>query len=165
MLSHDDSQEETRRYYRALGAKVAEFPMHERVFLAAKEAGDPIVLGAPNAMRGGSHLGSPGAAEMITRGLCDILASDYYYPAMLGAMVRLQADRVAPLPALWSLVSRNPAAAMGLTDRGRIATGLRADLVLLDWPDGQAPAPVRTWISGRGGYSALPVGHVPETVP
>jgi alpha-D-ribose 1-methylphosphonate 5-triphosphate diphosphatase len=54
---------------------------------------------------------------------------------------------------------------MGLTDRGRIATGLRADLVLLDWPDGQAPAPVRTWISGRGGYSALPVGHVPETVP
>lgn len=165
MLSHDDSQTETRHYYRALGAKVAEFPMHERVFLAAKEAGDPIVLGAPNAMRGGSHLGSPGAAGMIARGLCDILASDYYYPAMLGAMVRLQADRVAPLPALWSLVSRNPAAAMGLTDRGRIATGLRADLVLLDWPDGQAPAPVRTWISGRGGYSALPIGHVPETVP
>ena len=165
MLSHDDSQEETRRYYRALGAKVAEFPMHERVFLAAKEAGDPIVLGAPNAMRGGSHLGSPGAAGMITRGLCDILASDYYYPAMLGAMVRLQADRVAPLPALWSLASRNAAAAMGLTDRGRIANGLRADLVLLDWPDGQAPAPVRTWISGRGGYSALPIGHVPETVP
>jgi hypothetical protein len=113
MLSHDDSQTETRSYYRALGAKVAEFPMHERVFLAAKEAGDPIVLGAPNAMRGGSHLGSPGAADMIARGLCDILASDYYYPAMLGAMVRLHADRVAPLPVLWALVSRNPAAAMG----------------------------------------------------
>ena len=157
MLSHDDSQTETRSYYRALGAKVAEFPMHERVFLAAKEAGDPIVLGAPNAMRGGSHLGSPGAADMIARGLCDILASDYYYPAMLGAMVRLHADRVAPLPALWALVSRNPAAAMGLTDRGRIAAGLRADLVLLDWPDGQAPAPVRTWVSGRGGYSCLPL--------
>ena len=157
MLSHDDSQTETRSYYRALGAKVAEFPMHERVFLAAKEAGDPIVLGAPNAMRGGSHLGSPGAADMIARGLCDILASDYYYPAMLGAMARLHADRVAPLPVLWTLVSRNPAAAMGLTDRGRIAAGLRADLVLLDWPDGQAPAPVRTWVSGRGGYSCLPL--------
>jgi alpha-D-ribose 1-methylphosphonate 5-triphosphate diphosphatase len=165
MLSHDDSQTETRSYYRALGAKVAEFPMHERVFLAAKEAGDPIVLGAPNAMRGGSHLGSPGAAGMIARGLCDILASDYYYPAMLGAMVRLQADRVAPLPALWTLVSRNPAAAMGLTDRGRIAPGLRADLVLLDWPDGQAPAPVRTWVSGRGGYSSLVQPRLPETAP
>lgn len=163
MLSHDDSQTETRRYYRALGAKVAEFPMHERVFLAARDAGDPIVLGAPNAMRGGSHLGSPGAADMIARGLCDILASDYYYPAMLGAMVRLNADRVAPLPALWALVSGNPAAAMGLTDRGRIAPGLRADLVLLDWPEGHAPAPVRTWVSGRGGYSCLPVPRLPDS--
>ncbi len=157
MLSHDDSQLETRAYYRGLGAHIAEFPMHERVFLAAKAAGDPIVLGAPNAMRGGSHLGSPGAGQMIARGLCDILASDYYYPAMLGAMVRLRADKVAPLPALWKLVSANPATAMGLTDRGRIAPGLRADLVLLDWPDGHAPAPVRTWVCGRGGYSALPV--------
>ena len=163
MLSHDDSQTETRSYYRALGAKVAEFPMHERVFLAARDAGDPIVLGAPNAMRGGSHLGSPGAADMIARGLCDILASDYYYPAMLGAMVRLHADRVAPLPTLWALVSGNPATAMGLTDRGRIATGLRADLVLLDWPEGHAPAPVRTWVSGRGGYSCLPMSRLPDS--
>ena len=156
MLSHDDSQVVTRAYYRGLGAAVAEFPMHDRVFRAARDAGDPIVLGAPNAMRGGSHLGSPGAAEMIARGLCDILASDYFYPAMLGAMVRLHADRVAPLAALWRLVSLNPARAMGLADRGRIAPGLRADLVLLDWPEGHAPAPLRTWVSGRGGYSALP---------
>lgn len=155
MLSHDDSQVQTRDFYRAQGAHIAEFPMHERVFLAAKQAGDPIVLGAPNAMRGGSHLGSPSAGEMIARGLCDILASDYFYPAMLGAMVRLHSDAVAPLADLWKLVSANPAAAMGLTDRGRIAAGLRADLVLLDWPDGQAPAALRTWVSGRGGYSAL----------
>ncbi|MFO1202788.1 MAG: alpha-D-ribose 1-methylphosphonate 5-triphosphate diphosphatase [Tabrizicola sp.] len=155
MLSHDDSQVETRDWYRALGARIAEFPMHERVFLAAREAGDAIVLGAPNAMRGGSHLGSPGAAEMIGRGLCDILASDYFYPAMLGAMARLHADHVASLPALWKLVSLNPARAMGLTDRGRIAPGQRADLLLLGWPEGQPPAPLRTWVAGRGGYSAL----------
>ncbi|WP_374641815.1 alpha-D-ribose 1-methylphosphonate 5-triphosphate diphosphatase [Tabrizicola sp.] len=162
MLSHDDSQAETRGYYRGLGVTVAEFPMHERVFLAAREAGDHIVLGAPNAMRGGSHLGSPGAAGMIARGLCDILASDYFYPAMLGAMVRLHADRVAPLQSLWKLVSLNPARAMGLTDRGRIAPGQRADLLLLDWPAGQAPAPLRTWVSGRPGYSALPLLPQPE---
>lgn len=162
MLSHDDSQAETRAYYRGLGATVAEFPMHERVFLAARDAGDAIVLGAPNAMRGGSHLGSPGAAEMVTRGLCDILASDYYYPAMLGAMVRLHADRVAPLPGLWKLVSLSPARAMGLADRGRIAPGQRADLLLLDWPDGEVPAPLRTWVSGRPGYSALPPVPQPE---
>lgn len=162
MLSHDDSQAETRSYYRSLGATVAEFPMHERVFLAARDAGDRIVLGAPNAMRGGSHLESPGAGQMIARGLCDILASDYYYPAMLGAMVRLHVDRVASLPQLWKLVSLNPARAMGLTDRGRIAPGLRADLLLLDWPEGQAPAALRTWVSGRSGYSALPIVHQPE---
>jgi alpha-D-ribose 1-methylphosphonate 5-triphosphate diphosphatase len=156
ILSHDDTQIQTRDYYRDLGASVAEFPMHERVFLAARDAGDAIVLGAPNAMRGGSHLGSPGAAEMIARGLCDILASDYFYPAMLGAMARLHADRVAPLPVLWRLVTLNPARAMGLTDRGNIAPGQRADLVLLDWPEGHAPAPLRTWVAGRGGYSALP---------
>lgn len=156
MLSHDDSQVETRDHYRALGARVAEFPMHDRVFHAARAAGDAIVLGAPNAMRGGSHLGSPGAADMIARGLCDILASDYYYPAMLGAMVRLHADNIAPLPALWKLVAANPALAMGLTDRGRIAPGLRADLLLIDWPEGGPPAPLRTWVAGRAGYSALP---------
>lgn len=162
MLSHDDSQVETRAYYRQLGATVAEFPMHERVFLAAREAGDAIVLGAPNAMRGGSHLGSPGAGQMIARGLCDILASDYFYPALLGAMVRLHADRLAPLPALWKLVSANPAAAMGLADRGRIAAGQRADLLLLDWPEGQPAAPLRTWVAGRPGYSALPLTPHPE---
>lgn len=155
MLSHDDSQIETRAYYRAQGAEIAEFPMHERVFVAARQAGDWIVLGAPNAMRGGSHLGSPGAADMIRRGLCDILASDYFYPAMMGAMVRLLSDEVAPLHALWKLVSSNPAAAMSLVDRGRIAPGLRADLVLLDWPESAMPSPVRTWSAGRAGYSAL----------
>lgn len=155
MLSHDDSQIETRAFYRAQGAEIAEFPMHERVFVAAREAGDWIVLGAPNAMRGGSHLGSPGAADMIRRGLCDILASDYFYPAMMGAMVRLLSDEVAPLHALWKLVSSNPAAAMSLTDRGRIAPGLRADLVLIDWPESAMPSPMRTWSAGRAGYSAL----------
>lgn len=165
MLSHDDTQVETRDHYRRLGARVAEFPMHDRVFHAARAAGDAIVLGAPNAMRGGSHLGSPSAAEMIARGLCDILASDYYYPAMLGAVARLFADNIAPLPALWKLVAANPALAMGLTDRGRIAPGLRADLVLIDWPDGGTPAPLRTWVAGRAGYNALPPARQPQPRP
>ena len=39
MLSHDDSQPETRAYYRGLGARGTEFPMHERVFIAARGRG------------------------------------------------------------------------------------------------------------------------------
>jgi alpha-D-ribose 1-methylphosphonate 5-triphosphate diphosphatase len=156
MFSHDDSQAVTRDYYRGLGARVSEFPMNVRVARAAREAGDLIVFGAPNAARGGSHLGSsPNAAQMIREGICDVLASDYYYPAMLLAMARLRADGVAPLNDLWRLVAGNPARASGLDDRGTIAIGRRADLVLIDWPDGDVPAVLRTWVAGREAYSAV----------
>lgn len=158
MLSHDDSQIETRDYYRGIGAGITEFPMNLRVAEAARAAGDRIVFGAPNAARGGSHLGSPGAADMVRRGLCDILASDYYYPAMLAAVARLLADGAGPLHALWKLVSANPAAASGLTDRGEIAPGKRADLLLLDWPEGESPAPLLTLSAGRVAHAARSFG-------
>ena len=150
MLSHDDTRTETRDWYRARGARVAEFPMHEAVARAAREAGDGIVFGAPNAARGGSHLGgSPSAADMVEAGLCDALASDYHYPAMLAAVARLERERRAPLARLWSLVSAGPARLSGLDDRGAIAPGRRADLVLVDWPEGGAPATVATLLAGE----------------
>lgn len=85
VLSHDDSQPETCAFYRGMGAAISEFPMNLATARAARAQGDMIVFGAPNAARGGSHLGSPGAAATIAEGLCDVLASDYYYPAMLAA--------------------------------------------------------------------------------
>ena len=91
---------------------------------------------------------------MIRAGLCDILASDYYYPAMLAAITRLMADGVGTLPDLWKLVSTNPALASNLPDRGRIEPGLRADLVLIDWPEGGLPAVRQTWVAGRPAYRA-----------
>ncbi len=159
MLSHDDSQIETRDYFRGQGARISEFPMNHRVARAAREEGDFIVFGAPNAARGGSHLGSsPRVADMVREGLCDILASDYYYPAMLIGLARLLNEQVAPLPALWPLVSGNPARALGLADRGEIAVGRRADLVLIDWPEAGTPVVRRTWVAGRTAYAATPAG-------
>lgn len=158
MLSHDDSQPETRDFYRSHGARISEFPMNLAVARAARAAGDWIVFGAPNAARGGSHLGSPGAADMVAAGLCDILASDYYYPAMLAAVARLQADGIGRLPDLWKLVSGNPATALGLADRGEIAVGRRADLVLLDWPEGQPPVVRQSFVNGRAAYGAIAAG-------
>jgi alpha-D-ribose 1-methylphosphonate 5-triphosphate diphosphatase len=159
MLSHDDSQIETRDYFRAQGARISEFPMNRRVALAAREAGDMIVFGAPNAARGGSHLGSsPGVAQMVREGLCDILASDYYYPAMLIGLARLVSDGVGSIETLWPLVSGNPAQALGLKDRGEIAVGKRADLVLVDWPAEGTPVVHRTWVAGRAAYGATPAG-------
>ncbi|MDP2739572.1 MAG: alpha-D-ribose 1-methylphosphonate 5-triphosphate diphosphatase [Pseudorhodobacter sp.] len=158
MLSHDDSQPETRSFFRGHGARISEFPMNLAVARAAREAGDMIVFGAPNAARGGSHLGSPGVADMLTEGLCDILASDYYYPAMLAAVARLQADGIGGLADLWKLVAAHPSAALGLADRGEIATGKRADLVLLDWPEGHPPVVRHCFVKGRAAYGAIAAG-------
>jgi alpha-D-ribose 1-methylphosphonate 5-triphosphate diphosphatase len=158
MLSHDDTRSETRSYFRDLGAKVAEFPMVMEAVQAARDHGDLIIFGSPNAARGGSHIGSLGAGDMVEAGLCDVLASDYFYPAMLAAVARLDAERRADRITLWSLVSSGPARAMNLTDRGDIAVGKRADLVLVDWPDGQAPAILGTWVAGRCAYRGQPAG-------
>lgn len=158
MLSHDDTRAETRAYFRDLGAKVAEFPMVMEAAEAARSGNDLIIFGAPNAARGGSHIGSLNAGDMVEAGLCDVLASDYFYPAMLAAVARLDAERRADRLALWSLISSGPARAMGLGDRGEIQTGKRADLVLLDWPGDSAPSIHGTWVSGRCAYRGIPMG-------
>jgi alpha-D-ribose 1-methylphosphonate 5-triphosphate diphosphatase len=90
------------------------------------------VFGAPNVVRGGSHTGWTKAADMVAKGLCSILASDYYYPAQALAAFRLVADGVAPLSQAWNLISAAPARAAGLSDRGILAQGYRADLILVD---------------------------------
>ena len=158
MLSHDDTTSETRAWFRGVGAGVAEFPMVLEAAQAARDAGDAIIFGAPNAARGGSHIGSLAAGDMVEAGLCDALASDYFYPAMLAAIARLDQDRRADRLALWRLVSSGPARAMGLDDRGEIAVGQRADLVLVDWPEGHAPAITGTWVAGRAAFRGQPSG-------
>ncbi|MGB2200460.1 MAG: alpha-D-ribose 1-methylphosphonate 5-triphosphate diphosphatase [Pseudooceanicola atlanticus] len=158
MLSHDDTRAETRDWFRNIGAGVAEFPMVLEAAQAARDHGDPIIFGAPNAARGGSHIGSLGAGDMVEAGLCDALASDYFYPAMLAAIARLDAEKRADRLRLWSLVSSGPARAMNLGDRGDIAVGQRADLVLIDWPEGHAPAVLGTWVAGRAAYRGQPAG-------
>jgi alpha-D-ribose 1-methylphosphonate 5-triphosphate diphosphatase len=158
MLSHDDTQAETRRFYRDLGARVAEFPMTMAPTQDARGAGDLIVFGSPNAVRGGSHIGSLSAADMIEDGYCDALASDYYYPAMLAAVDRLDREKRADRLRLWSLVSSGPARAMKLHDRGDIEIGKRADLVLVDWPEAHTPVIRGTWVGGRAAYRSHPSG-------
>lgn len=130
-LSHDDMTPQMRRWYRDLGVSVAEFPIDEETTREAAAQGEPIVFGAPNVVRGGSHTGCPAAEEMVRQGLCTILASDYYYPALPLAPFILAERGAASFEAAWKLVSQGPAEALGLFDRGVIAPGKRADLVLV----------------------------------
>lgn len=149
MLSHDDMSPEQRRWFRSLDCRLAEFPTTVETAQDATAAGDDIVLGAPNVVRGGSHIGWIGAADMIARGCCTILASDYYYPAPLLAAFRLAADNVAPLEQAWSYVSSRPAKAAGLADRGVLEAGRRADVIVVDAGDERRPKLVAAIANGR----------------
>ncbi len=148
MASHDDATEAARAGFRALGARICEFPMAEAVGRAAREAGEAVVMGAPNVVRGGSHLGWGSAAPAAEAGLCTVLASDYYYPCMVQAAFALVRRGRLGLPDSWALVSANPAAAAGLADRGTLAAGMRADVVVVD-DRGAMPEVVATVAGGR----------------
>ncbi len=154
MLSHDDDSPAMRKAFRAQGVRIAEFPVNEETAREAAAGGDAIVFGAPNVVRGGSHTGWTKASDMIEKGLCSVLASDYYYPAPLLAAFRLAADGVMPLPRAWDLISRNPAQAAGLSDRGVLARGHRADILLVDDAVPLRPRIVAVIAAGRLAYLA-----------
>lgn len=132
VLSHDDMTREDRVAGRARKVTVAEFPMTEEAAQEAHAAGEHVIMGAPNALRGQSHNGALCAMSAIRAGLCSVLASDYYYPAPFHAVLRLHDAGLLPLTEGWALVSANPAAAAGLKDRGALSPGKRADILVVD---------------------------------
>ncbi len=149
MASHDDYHIDVRTAFRDRGARICEFPIAEDVGIAARNAGDWVVMGCPNVVRGKSHLGWASAADQAEADICGILASDYFYPAMLRAAFVMAGRGVLDFARAWALISTNPAAAAGLHDRGSIAEGKRADIVLVD---PRAHAIVATIAGGRIAY-------------
>jgi len=134
---------------RAQGIKVAEFPTTHEAAAASREAGMSILMGAPNIVRGTSHSGNISARSLAEDGLLDILSSDYVPFSLLYAAFAL-GDAVdgASLPQAVALVTRNPAQAAGLDDRGEIASGKRADLVRVTLSEG-VPIVRAAWREGR----------------
>ncbi|MFE9067621.1 amidohydrolase family protein [Streptomyces violaceusniger] len=91
----------------------------------------PVVAGAPNVLRGGSHSGNVGAEALIAEGLVDNLSSDYMPTALLAAALRLAERGVVPLHTAVALITSGAARTAGLADRGALVPGLRADLVVV----------------------------------
>ncbi len=154
--SHDDPSPDTRRWYQDIACEISEFPKTRDTAQLARQLGNHVVFGAPNVVRGGSHqkgAGAVAAADMIAAGLCTVLTSDYYYPSMLPAAFRLERDGVCDLAAAWALISRNPADAAGLTDRGRLAAGQRADILLVEAPTGRPPRAVASLVAGKTAHA------------
>jgi alpha-D-ribose 1-methylphosphonate 5-triphosphate diphosphatase len=109
-----------------------------------------IAMGAPNLVRGGSHSGNLSAKAAAQAGLLDILASDYIPLSMVRAAFLLaEPDQGFSLPDAIATVTDNSARATGLTDRGRIAPGLRADLVQVRWQPGRWPLALSVWLAGN----------------
>lgn len=150
LASHDDATHEHVLESKGVGSTVAEFPTTEEAARSSREMGLQVLMGAPNIVRGGSHSGNVAARDLASKGLLDILSSDYYPASLLDAAFRLAADDeiAMDLPAAVALVTRNPAHAIGLTDRGVIAEGKRADLVLVHQPREQVYIK-NVWAKGR----------------
>lgn len=149
MGSHDDATSQARDLWHRRGVTIAEFPETAEAAEAAKAAGDMVILGAPNVVRGGSHNGNASAVELIMMGLCDALASDYHYPSPRRAALMLEKSGVADFAASWRLISEGPAQALGLQDRGSLVPGKRADIVILDAASHRVAA---TLVNGRFSY-------------
>ena len=148
---HDDQTAEERAAHREIGARIADFPSVEPALEEAARAGDPVIMGAPNVVRGGSHMTGKGvaAARAVLEGWATVIASDYAYACVPQAAVALWRDHDLPFRRAWDTVSRAPARAAGLTDRGEIALGQRADLIALDISDPACPVVAATWVGGR----------------
>ncbi len=129
--SHDDPDGETRETFSMIGAKICEFPMRRSAAALARAVGDPVIMGAPNVVRGGSQAGNMPARDLIRDGLCCALVSDYHYPSLAAAAFRIVDEQLLDLPQAWALISERPAEIMRLPDRGRIDYGLRADLTVV----------------------------------
>lgn len=147
LASHDDTTPEHVVTSAGHGVRLAEFPTTPEAARACHDHGIMVMMGAPNLIRGGSHSGNVSAADLARAGHLDILSSDYVPAGLLaGAMIlaRIWDD----LPRAIATVTANPAEAAALTDRGRIAPGLRADLIRFRLMD-DTPVIRATWVRGE----------------
>jgi alpha-D-ribose 1-methylphosphonate 5-triphosphate diphosphatase len=147
LASHDDTLAAHVAVSAQHGATLAEFPTTVEAANACREAGILVMMGAPNLIRGGSHSGNVAAADLAKADLLDILSSDYVPSALMTAALML-GDIWDDLARGIATVTANPAKSVGLTDRGALQIGLRADLVRIGRVAGIAQQR-GLWVAGQ----------------
>ena len=147
IASHDDTTAAQVAVSKGHGVSIAEFPTTEEAAEACGAAGIGVIMGAPNLVRGGSHSGNVAARTLAETDRLDILSSDYVPSALLLAAVKL-GDIWSDLPRGIRTVTRTPAEAVGLRDRGALEIGRRGDILRFRRLPGGVPVPVATWVRG-----------------
>ncbi|MEZ5673984.1 MAG: alpha-D-ribose 1-methylphosphonate 5-triphosphate diphosphatase [Thalassovita sp.] len=147
LASHDDTTESHVRVSADHGIRLAEFPTTVEAARACHAHGIAVMMGAPNLIRGGSHSGNVAAGELAELDLLDIVSSDYVPAALLSSALML-GDMWGDMARGIATVTKAPADAAGLTDRGRIALGERADMIRVS-RIADAPAVRSVWVQGR----------------
>ncbi|MBL9045783.1 MAG: alpha-D-ribose 1-methylphosphonate 5-triphosphate diphosphatase [Tabrizicola sp.] len=147
LASHDDTEPEHVAQSADHGAHFAEFPTTFVAAEACHKYGIKVMMGAPNLIRGGSHSGNVAAQELAEADLLDIVSSDYVPSSLLSAALRL-GDLWGDTARGIATVTAAPADAAGLTDRGHLTVGGRADVIRVT-RIGSAGAVRGVWVQGR----------------
>lgn len=129
---HDVDHVDQVGAYASAGVSICEYPVSLEAARAAARHGLVTAMGAPNLVRGGSLWDNLCAREAARAGVVDVLCTDYHPPSLLSAVLT---DTGEPLPRRVARVTAAPADAVGLHDRGRLESGARADLLVVDPAD------------------------------
>lgn len=135
LASHDDDSVEKVAEMFDLGVTISEFPVTLPAAEEARRRGLWTLMGAPNALRGQSMSGNLSAQDAAKAGLLTVIAADYHPAAFVPGVFKLADVSVGGLPAAVAMATGNAARSAGLTDRGEIAIGQRADLVVVEKGD------------------------------
>ena len=148
LASHDDRTEAEIAENAADGIRISEFPVTMEAANAAKRAGMQVIAGAPNIVRGGSHSGNVNAVDLLRAGSVDAFASDYVPPSLVEAAFQCAREEGISLSAAVAMISYHPAKMSGLMDRGRLQSGMRADVVRVRM-HGTLPIVRQVWCAGE----------------
>jgi alpha-D-ribose 1-methylphosphonate 5-triphosphate diphosphatase len=147
LASHDDTTEDQVAVSASQGVHFAEFPTTLEAATACRARGIKVMMGGPNLIRGGSHSGNVAAKELAEAGLLDILSSDYVPSSLLSGALFL-GDLWGDVARGVATVTKAPAVATGLADRGALRPGLRADVIRVA-RIGRAAALRGVWVAGH----------------
>ncbi len=151
LLSHDDDTRQKINFVKELGVTISEFPLDIDVAGYAKSNNIATGMGAPNVVRGQSQSGNVSARELIQENVCDFLCSDYHPSSMLQAPYVIHKEMNLPLNQCFDMVTSNPAQLTGMSDRGELAAGRIADIIVVE--DQLVPKVILTLKEGTAVYN------------